>query len=54
MSDHQIALLGEYNGTLKNRKPNGFWFQAGPAFQHFQRLLHQSEQLLLVFELECG
>lgn len=47
--EHGWLVCKSCNNKLKNRKPNGFWFQAGPAFQQFQRLLHQDDQLLLGF-----
>lgn len=48
--EHGWLVCKSCNNKLKNRKPNGFWFQAGPAFQQFQRLLHQDDQLLLGFD----
>ena len=48
--EHGWLVCKSCNNKLKNRKPNGFWFQAGPAFQQFQRLLHQDDQMLLTFE----
>lgn len=48
--EHGWLVCKSCNNKLKNRKPNGFWFQAGPAFQQFQRLLHDDSQLLLGFE----
>lgn len=45
--EHGWLVCKTCNNKLKNRKPNGFWFQAGPAFQQFQRLLHQDDQLLM-------
>jgi len=47
--EHGWLVCKSCNNKLKNRKPNGFWFQAGPAFQQFQRLLHQDDQLLMGF-----
>lgn len=47
--EHGWIVCKSCNNRLKNRKPNGFWFQAGPAFQQFQRLLHQEPNQLLLF-----
>jgi hypothetical protein len=51
--EHGWIVCKTCNNKLKNRKPNGFWFQAGPAFQQFQRLLHQEPNQLLLFS-EAG
>lgn len=48
--EHGWLVCKSCNNKLKNRKPNGFWFQSGPAFQQFQRLLHQDNQMLLFAE----
>jgi hypothetical protein len=49
--EHGWIVCKTCNNKLKNRKPNGYWFQAGPAFQQFQRLLHAGDsQLFLEFE----
>ena len=45
--EHGWLVCKTCNTKLKNRKPNGFWFQSGPAFHSFQQRLHQSDQLLL-------
>jgi hypothetical protein len=48
--EHGWLVCKTCNTKLKNRKPNGFWFQSGPAFHSFQQRLHQSDQLLLFSE----
>lgn len=52
--EHGWLVCKTCNNKLKNRKPNGYWFQAGPAFQQFQRLLHSGDsQLFLGFEVSA-
>lgn len=41
--EHGWVVCKSCNGKLKNRKIDGFWFQAGPAFLQFQRLMQQRD-----------
>jgi hypothetical protein len=50
--EHGWFVCKSCNNKLKNRKPDGFWFLAGPAFQQFQRLIHEGDgpQMFLTFD----
>jgi hypothetical protein len=52
--EHGWLVCKTCNTKLKNRKPNGFWFQTHHAFHSFQQRLHQSDQLLLFSEDGLG
>lgn len=40
---------GTCNRKLRQRKPGQFWMMKASAFAHFQELLHETDQMLLLF-----